>query len=388
MKTSMIRQSRGVSLVELMVALAIGTVLILGLVQVFAASRAAYQMSEGLARVQENARFAMDFIQRDLRMAGHFGCATDQSHLLDPDVGIGDRIELHFPSPVSYPLNFEVSIQGYDATGTVPGSTHDITEPTAGWSPSLPAEIAALSPAAGSDVLVLRYLYGEGVPVDELKLAGSQSTVVTDADRWDSVTSGGVAQPLLFGLSDCRQADIFTASAAADGTVSTANAAVAGRYGVVDDGDSMGGLGEGQLRLFRAESVVYYIATGTSGEPSLFKARSNGGAYVATELVEGVENMQLLFGLDSSASGPRGYVTEHRTAADLATDANRWLRVGLVQVGFLAASPSAAASEAAASEISYPNIVGVSFDTSNAGDSRYRTGYEATVALRNRLFGN
>src|SRR5690606_40813368 len=88
-------RSAGVTLIELLVALAIGAVLMLGLVQVFAASRSAYQMSEGMARVQENSRFAMDFIQRDLRMAGHFGCSTDQAHMLDDSSPGIDRIALH-----------------------------------------------------------------------------------------------------------------------------------------------------------------------------------------------------------------------------------------------------------------------------------------------------
>ncbi len=50
----------GLSLIELMIALTIGLIIMLGVVQVFAASRTAYQLSEGLARVQENSRFAMD----------------------------------------------------------------------------------------------------------------------------------------------------------------------------------------------------------------------------------------------------------------------------------------------------------------------------------------
>ena len=80
------RRVAGLSLIELMIALLIGTILVLGLVQVFSASRAAYQLSQGIARNQENARFALDFLSRDLRMAGHAGCVNDQS-LLATDAG-------------------------------------------------------------------------------------------------------------------------------------------------------------------------------------------------------------------------------------------------------------------------------------------------------------
>ena len=69
MRSPVPHHARGVSLIEMMIALAIGTFLILGLARVFSASRTAYQLSEGVSRVQENGRFAIDFIQRDLRNA-------------------------------------------------------------------------------------------------------------------------------------------------------------------------------------------------------------------------------------------------------------------------------------------------------------------------------
>ena len=74
------RHAKGLTLVEMMVAMLIASFLIFGLLQVFTASKASYQTAEGLARVQENARFALDFLQRDIRMAGHFGCVNDQAH--------------------------------------------------------------------------------------------------------------------------------------------------------------------------------------------------------------------------------------------------------------------------------------------------------------------
>lgn len=390
MSHSDISRTAGVSLIELMIALAIGTVLVLGLVQVFAASRAAYQMSEGLSRVQENARFAMDFVQRDLRMAGHYGCATDQSHRLDDSGSAGDRIALHFPTPVDYPRDFSVSVQGYEANGTGPGSEVTLGEPVAGWSPTLPSEISELGAVEGSDILVLRYLYGEGVPLDTLDASAGDTIISVASNRWGALTAGGVGEPLLFGLSDCHQVDIFSVGSggvnATGGIVTVPGGAVGGRYGATTG--ILENLGETQLRLYRGESIVYYVAEGATGRPSLFRARSNGAAYVPTELVEGIESMQLLYGLDVSGSGPQGYVTDHRTAEALGGSSDQWVTVGMLQVGFLAASPDPAAAPAAAEAINYPNVLGVSFDPSEVNDGRYRTSYEATVALRNRLFGN
>ena len=56
----------GMTLVELMVALAIGSFLMVGAVQVYSQSRQAFVINESIARVQETAQFAMDTIEADL----------------------------------------------------------------------------------------------------------------------------------------------------------------------------------------------------------------------------------------------------------------------------------------------------------------------------------
>ena len=66
------RQS-GMTLVELLVALAIGSFLMVGAVQVYNQSRQAFVINESIARVQETAQFAMDTIESDLRMASNYG---------------------------------------------------------------------------------------------------------------------------------------------------------------------------------------------------------------------------------------------------------------------------------------------------------------------------
>jgi type IV pilus assembly protein PilW len=63
----------GLTLVELMVALAIGSFLVIGAVQIYSQSRQAFVINESIARVQETAQFAMDTIESDLRMASNWG---------------------------------------------------------------------------------------------------------------------------------------------------------------------------------------------------------------------------------------------------------------------------------------------------------------------------
>ncbi|NND67942.1 MAG: prepilin-type N-terminal cleavage/methylation domain-containing protein, partial [Halioglobus sp.] len=63
----------GLSLVELMVAVTIGLVLSLGAVNLFMQSKASYLQDEESARLQENGRFALRYLSHELGMAGFIG---------------------------------------------------------------------------------------------------------------------------------------------------------------------------------------------------------------------------------------------------------------------------------------------------------------------------
>ena len=71
--TEFARGQSGMTLVELLVALAMGSFLMIGAVQVYNQSRQAFVINESIARVQETAQFAMDTIEADLRMASNWG---------------------------------------------------------------------------------------------------------------------------------------------------------------------------------------------------------------------------------------------------------------------------------------------------------------------------
>lgn len=61
---------RGFTLIELMVAMVLSLFLIGGVVLMYASSKAAYLDSNQLSRLQENIRFASDYMVRDIRNAG------------------------------------------------------------------------------------------------------------------------------------------------------------------------------------------------------------------------------------------------------------------------------------------------------------------------------
>ncbi len=65
-----IHRQSGFSLIELMIAMLIGLFLLFGVVQIFMGSRLTYQAHEGIGRIQENGRFAIEIMSRQVRMAG------------------------------------------------------------------------------------------------------------------------------------------------------------------------------------------------------------------------------------------------------------------------------------------------------------------------------
>ncbi|CAD6874078.1 PilW family protein [Methylomonas fluvii] len=82
MKT--IKPQRGMTLIEIMIALLIGAFLLTGIIQIFIGSRQSYRMQESMSRLQENGRFALEFLAHDIRMAGFWGCRNPTS----PDIDI------------------------------------------------------------------------------------------------------------------------------------------------------------------------------------------------------------------------------------------------------------------------------------------------------------
>ena len=64
-----LRTQAGLTLVELMVAMVIGLLLLAGISQVFVSNKQTYRLLEAQSHVQENGRFAFEFMARDVRMA-------------------------------------------------------------------------------------------------------------------------------------------------------------------------------------------------------------------------------------------------------------------------------------------------------------------------------
>lgn len=68
--TSLKSTSLGLSLIELMVAIALGLILVAVVVQIYVGTKATYNKQEDLSRLQENGRIALDVIGRTARIVG------------------------------------------------------------------------------------------------------------------------------------------------------------------------------------------------------------------------------------------------------------------------------------------------------------------------------
>ena len=86
------RSQQGITLIELMIALVIGLLATGAMLKVYVDSSRLYRFNESLARIQENGRFGLEFIRRDARMAGFWGCnsAVDPFIQLTPGTTLPD----------------------------------------------------------------------------------------------------------------------------------------------------------------------------------------------------------------------------------------------------------------------------------------------------------
>lgn len=117
------RRQHGFSLVELMIALALGILVVGAAFAIFHSNQRSYQANQGLNRIQENARIAFELISRDLRAAGGSAC----SNIARPDAEHVNSAEetIFFNSPVSSasPATEFTAVSGDDTAYRVTNSS-------------------------------------------------------------------------------------------------------------------------------------------------------------------------------------------------------------------------------------------------------------------------
>lgn len=261
------RNQRGFSLIELMIAVLLSLVLMIGVVQVFLASRTVFSNQQGVSRIQETGRLAMEFISRDVRMAGFLGCmdrsSTKTTNTLNSNATFSNRIG--------------VGIEGYESNPV--GS---------GLNPV---------PVAGTDILVVRTANRSSIT---LTRNNTPSTVfVTDTGQIANACGGtnpsfsGLCPNDILVVSDCFQQTIFQASTITQGAgeINITHTAAGSVGNATANWPATNVFGPGS-EVLNANHTVYYIAVSpVSGQRALFQ-NING---TSLELLEGAENMQLTY---------------------------------------------------------------------------------------------
>jgi type IV pilus assembly protein PilW len=379
-------RSRGLSLVELMIALALGLLVVAAIIQLFIGSRATYMSNEAVARVQENSRFAMEILKRELRDVGTHGfCAARMEIRNHLNPGCNNWTDAIFDAGRAF-VGWEYAGTGRGAVFDGIKSDEDLVPASGnlGYWTSLDADGNEIDLPAfldgrvvrGSDVLVVRR--PEVVP--GVTAAGNTppnaNAITTDPN------SHGIRENEIVLITNCTTgADLFqnrsnpNAGALSAGSGSCSNPGP-GNINNLNWSTAY----DDTMQIFRIHVNAYYVGyNATTGEPGLYRTRINQGTANVTheELVSGVENMQLLYGYSLPAEqGGDGQTVNFWLPAD---EVPNWEFVIGARVALIVRSPD---SMGAGSMQQTFDLISTSYVAPE--DMRLRQPFTTSISLRNR----
>lgn len=358
--TSFLTRSRqiGLSLVELMVAMALSLVLLGGVLAIFASSRTTYETTDRLSRIQESGRFALDTLTRDIRTAGYIGCSQRAPFTTT------------LANSNSVLWNYETSVEGFDSEVGA-----------SGWAPAIDGDIITEA-VPENDILVVRIPRPDSQSVRVTADMETPTDAITiDPDLADSIVVNDIVM-----ISDCNARAIFEVTAKTGDVLSHDESAAAPAEGeeaeageeeedpAATPGNSSGDLGYAfttAAEVVPMQTVIYYLRAGSTPDagPSLWRRVSGGNA--PQELVEGIENMQLAYGERDGAN-----IVYRR-----ADEVDDWNNVVSVNIALLVRSLSEYGAERDTTEYELLGDLGT---TVSAPDDRHmRQVFTTTVTLRN-----
>ncbi|HTW75537.1 MAG TPA: PilW family protein [Steroidobacteraceae bacterium] len=410
----------GFSLVEMMIAIVLGLLVSIALVSMFVGVRSASRMTSGVGALSDSGRFALDSIEESVRGAGNFAC-NSTAPVAVAGTAVARQLSLLTPGASPLVTDFGEPLSGYEAKNTGPGQAITVsaapgvdanvddwtTTPALGSaldavlvSPPVPQGAAAPvgSLVGGSDILVIHETEPATAPA-----YATQDTAGTSAFTVNSSSVFSANGGQLGVISNCVQMEVFQVQTfnpgAGSGVISLTG-------GMATPGNSAGSLPTDPdftigAEVEPADSIVYYIGVGADGDGALFKYETNGGVFgvndgysVNEELVPDVENMQILYGVETSLSQVTQTVAQYVTADQVAnySQTGDFNGVISVKIALLVASPPTAvqptAVAAASAATCSPPVVGelpcleqTTWQMA-APDSRLRKVYEQTMYLR------
>ncbi len=398
--------NKGVTLIELMLALVISMTLLLGVGTIYYNSKRSYLIQDEFAHMQESARIAMKFISEDIRMAGHVGCVwnndLDHTSFLTTLANAADNDAM---------INYAIGMEGFEANGTAPGSnvTTDLSSSTTTWHATLPSFISGSTrtPIRDSDILVVRYAQGNGFRLTQNKAATHLwiDPMGDNSIDGSSGTNCHIPSDICVGdlliASDCQKSRLFQAtalSAPAEGiqithnnTGTPGNAATHISWGTATDHPNDFDFQDSYV--YKATAYAYYVANAANGQPSLYRIELRPGA-TPEELVQGVENMQILYGIDTDKTAATekgdGVANRYRPANAVATATDHVIsaRISLL---LRTADEINKATTVAATSSAY-RLTGMTNATSTRitpepggnADRRLRRVFTTTIKIRNK----
>lgn len=337
------QRQQGLSLIELMVALLIGLVLTAAIIQMFVGSSVTYSMQSELAKLQENARFAMGYITKDLRSAGYFGCKQ-----FDPaDDNVENLLNTHDESPYSGDEWMEVLVftDGGDA---VDGDT-----------------------PPPSDRINIKYLDSAAVC--------NVNTANTTAAQLECREEHTFVQGEVLAASDCRYMAIFQMTGEEDSqnVLHAADAAAFVPGNASSSRDYNNWKSNTVIQRFLSHSYFIQDNNFEPAQPALYRSTLGLAAVqigmMDQELVEGVENMQILLGFDTDGDNNANCYSTSPTACGAGVTVDN---IVSARVSLLMRSIEDNITPANQTYV----FNGVTY---TAADRRLRKVFTATVTLRN-----
>jgi len=331
-------REKGLTLVELLVAMVIGLIVVASVILIFVANSRIFRSTEAMSGIQESARFAVHYMAKDVRMAGFQGCADGRSITPRNNVDINSD---GVADDISGIFDMDAVVNGTDnlASGTTVGS---------------------YTAATGSDMIRVQYGGSCGGHLVG-NMTSENANIQISANNSCALSAN---QPLI--ITDCQTIDIVAATTVSDGAGKTT---ISHATNVNLDNRLSKAYLEGS-EVFGLQSYSYLVSTSLiSGNPTL--VRWDNSTSTGQELVEGVVDMQITYGADTDGDGASNYYVPAGTAGlDLS-------QVVSVKISMLVTSEN----EVAVEPVTY------SYNGSDvtAGDRRIYKVFTHTIALRNHL---
>lgn len=336
-----ITKEHGVSLIELMIAVALGLFLTSGILYLYLGSKTTQTTQGSVSNVQESLRFGFEYLAFDIRMAGYMGCANTRD--MTPQIIANGSVPL---------IGFGKSIMGF--------------EDGVGWTNPTATSTTPITRVAGTDVISLSRASLTSVNIT-VPSNGTSLTIAAKPAGW--------ANGQLMIITDCERSDVFrgdfTGTTPATVAHSTNNIFPTGCSGkLVSEcpaNPHNAGNYKSDAQLASLESWDYFIGINAAGNPALYRASRITN--LPEELVEGIDDLQIEYGLDTVNNAV--FVADSYTTTGTTAD---WGQVVSARVTLRARSNEDGAVPAAAV---------YSYNGANVSDRRYRQSYTTVVGFRN-----